>query len=78
MIRLRQAKEEDYKFLYELKRKTLKEYIAKTWSWDDEWQEMYFSKNFHPNLINIIVKIINIYFYRNLQHTLLNNYFHEQ
>ncbi|MFW9874424.1 MAG: GNAT family N-acetyltransferase [Candidatus Thorarchaeota archaeon] len=56
MIKLRQAIQKDYKYLYKLKKKTLKEYIAKTWGWDEGWQKDYFSKNFKPDQIKIIMK----------------------
>jgi ribosomal protein S18 acetylase RimI-like enzyme len=56
MVELRQAQQEDKKFLYELKKQALKEYIAKTWGWDEKWQEDYFAKNFNPKLLKIIMK----------------------
>ena len=56
MLELRQANSNDFNFLYKLKKKTLKEYISKTWGWDEEWQKQYFSKNFKPDLIKIILK----------------------
>ncbi len=54
ILKLRPANSDDYNFLYELKKKTLKNYISKTWGWDEEWQKDYFSKNFKPELIKII------------------------
>ena len=54
MIELRPANSEDFNFLYMLKKNTLKEYISKTWGWDEKWQKEYFSKNFKPKLIKII------------------------
>ncbi|MFX1456251.1 MAG: GNAT family N-acetyltransferase [Promethearchaeota archaeon] len=56
MIELRQANSDDFNFLYKLKKKTLKEYISKTWGWDEEWQQNYFSQNFNPEVLKIIVK----------------------
>ena len=56
MIELIQAKFEDFEFLYRLKKTTLKEYISKTWGWNEKWQEEYFSKNFNPDLLKIIMK----------------------
>ena len=56
MVELRQAKQEDKKFLYELKKQALKDYVAKTWGWDEKWQEDYFTKNFNPKLLKIIMK----------------------
>jgi len=54
MIELRPANSDDFNFLYQLKKKTLKEYISKTWGWDEEWQKAYFMKNFKPEKIQII------------------------
>ncbi|MHA2392358.1 MAG: GNAT family N-acetyltransferase [Promethearchaeota archaeon] len=54
MIELHQALQKDYDFLYELKKKTLKEYVSKTWGWDEKWQRDYHSQNFKPELVKII------------------------
>ena len=54
MIKLHQASQKDYNYLYKLKKNTLKEYIAKTWGWDEKWQKEYFSQNFKPELLKII------------------------
>ena len=54
ILNLRPANSNDYNFLYKLKKKTLKNYISKTWGWDEGWQKAYFSKNFKPELIKII------------------------
>jgi ribosomal protein S18 acetylase RimI-like enzyme len=56
MIELRSANSDDFNFLYQLKKKALKEYISNTWGWDEEWQKKYFIQNFKPNKIQIIVK----------------------
>ena len=56
MVELRQAIQKDRNFLYKLKKKTLKEYIQKTWGWDEEWQKDYHIQNFKPELIKIITK----------------------
>lgn len=57
ILKLRPANSVDYNFLYELKKKTLKNCISKTWGWDEEWQKDYFSKNFKPELIKIITTL---------------------
>ncbi len=54
MIELRPANSDDFNFLYMLKKKTLKEYISKTWDWDEKWQKEYFFQNFKPELLKII------------------------
>ena len=56
MIKFRQVQRNDYDFLYKLKKATLKEYIAQTWGWDEEWQREYHSQNFNPKLLKIIIK----------------------
>lgn len=45
-ISLRDAREEDFKFLYNLHRENLKEYIDQTWGWDENWQFNYFRERF--------------------------------
>jgi len=54
MIERRLANSDDFNFLYQLKKKALKEYISKTWGWDEEWQKKYFIQNFKPDKIQII------------------------
>ena len=56
MLELRQANSDDYNFLYNLKKETLKKYISKTWGWDEKWQKEYFSKNFKSEILKIIIK----------------------
>ena len=56
MLELCKANSDDFNFLYTLKKKALKEYISKTWGWDEKWQKAYFSKNFKPDLLKIILK----------------------
>ncbi|MFX1451542.1 MAG: GNAT family N-acetyltransferase [Promethearchaeota archaeon] len=56
MIELRQANSKDFKFLYKVKKKTLKESISKTWGWDEGWQKDYFARKFQPELNKIIIK----------------------
>ncbi len=45
-ISLRDATDQDFDFLYELHRRTLKDYIDQTWGWDEDWQESHFGNNF--------------------------------
>ncbi|MFX1277990.1 MAG: GNAT family N-acetyltransferase [Promethearchaeota archaeon] len=56
MIQLRQATETDYDFCYLLKKATLREYITKTWGWDEEWQKDYHFKHFKPVQLKIVTK----------------------
>ncbi|KKN01605.1 hypothetical protein LCGC14_1126110 [marine sediment metagenome] len=59
MMQLRQGQKSDFNFLYKLKKATLKEYIAKTWGWDEKWQKDYFSQNFKPKSIKIVRQLKN-------------------
>ena len=52
---LRTASEDDFKFLYNLKVACLKEYVAVTYGWDDEYQLQLFTKRFDPSEIQVIV-----------------------
>ncbi|MEL7834668.1 GNAT family N-acetyltransferase [Fodinibius sp. Rm-B-1B1-1] len=54
-ITLRQAKEEDYEFLWNLHKTTMKSYVDETWGWDEEFQEKYFSNRFEANNIQLII-----------------------
>lgn len=53
-IRYRPALEDDVDFLYALHVATMKEYVDKTWGWDDAVQESIFRKNYDPAGIEII------------------------
>jgi ribosomal protein S18 acetylase RimI-like enzyme len=54
-IALRPATPRDADFLFELKRKTLREYITLTWGeWDESWQRAYFDAHFDPSKIQMI------------------------
>jgi ribosomal protein S18 acetylase RimI-like enzyme len=54
-IRLRQATEDDLDFLWTLHRSTMREYVAQTWSWEDEFQERHFRGKFEPERIQIVL-----------------------
>jgi ribosomal protein S18 acetylase RimI-like enzyme len=45
-ITLRAANPQDYEFLYNLHRETLKEHIDQTWGWDEAWQQAHFQEKF--------------------------------
>lgn len=55
IIELRNATCKDFDFLYTLHRATLKEYIEKTWGWDEAFQKEYFLQHFNPHIQQIIV-----------------------
>ena len=56
MIILREVNQEDFEFLFYLKKKSLQKYIQQTGGWDKQWQRDYFSKNFNPEELKIIVQ----------------------
>ena len=53
-IDFRSAKAQDYEFLYSLHVATMKEYVDKTWGWDDFAQKRFFKKGFEPDKLQII------------------------
>jgi ribosomal protein S18 acetylase RimI-like enzyme len=53
-IRFRPATESDIDYLYALHAATMKEYVDKTWGWDDAFQESVFRKNYVPAEIRVI------------------------
>ena len=53
-IGFRRATERDLDFLYALHVATMKEYVAKTWGWDDAQQEAAYRRNHDPAEIQII------------------------
>lgn len=53
---LRAVSEADYRWLWDLKRLTMRPYVEQTWGgWDDIAQERFFRHNFTPATIQIIV-----------------------
>lgn len=51
----RPATADDYAFLYALHVAAMKEYVARTWGWDDAWQEQFFAEHFDPAAVSMIV-----------------------
>ncbi|MFX1515764.1 MAG: GNAT family N-acetyltransferase [Promethearchaeota archaeon] len=54
MIQFRPATLDDSEFLYNLKKRTLKEYITQIWGWDEKDQHNYHKENFNPEKFSII------------------------
>ena len=48
MLTKRPATLHDYDFLYALHRAAMKESVARTWGWDEAWQQNYFREKFDP------------------------------
>lgn len=45
---------QDYDFLYQLHIATMKNYVDKTWGWNDDFQQKMFKENFEPDKLKII------------------------
>ena len=50
----RPATGNDIDFLYALHVATMREYVDKTWGWDDAFQESVFRKNYEPEMVKIL------------------------
>jgi len=53
-ISFRPTRDSDVDFLYALHVATMKEYVEKTWGWNDAFQESLFRKNYAPGESQII------------------------
>lgn len=53
-IGFRPAAESDIGFLYALHVATMKEYVDRTWGWEDAFQESVFRRNYVPSEVEII------------------------
>jgi ribosomal protein S18 acetylase RimI-like enzyme len=53
-IGYRPAMESDIDFLFALHIATMKEYVDKTWGWEDDFQESLFRRNYVPSGIQIV------------------------
>jgi ribosomal protein S18 acetylase RimI-like enzyme len=54
-IELRQATWEDYDFLYDLLKTTMRQHVERIWIWDERWQQERFESTFDPAENRIIV-----------------------
>jgi ribosomal protein S18 acetylase RimI-like enzyme len=52
---LRPASADDYAFLYRLHAATIREAVAATWGWDEDYQRQRFRENFDPACQQIVV-----------------------
>jgi GNAT superfamily N-acetyltransferase len=53
-IGARPASEQDLDFLFAMHVATMKEYVDKTWGWDEAFQETVFRKNYVPANVQIL------------------------
>lgn len=51
----RQAKPEDYEFLYNLHVLAMREYVELLWGWEESWQRDYYTRKFDPLTRKIII-----------------------
>src|SRR5438874_788153 len=59
--KLRPATTQDYAFLYELHKTTMKPCVEQVWGWNEEFQQAYFQDNFGlDNLLIIVVSRENV------------------
>ncbi|MBA2736054.1 MAG: GNAT family N-acetyltransferase [Pyrinomonadaceae bacterium] len=54
-IDFRQITNNDLEFLWKLHNLALKDYVAQTWDWDEDWQRLDFTEKFNPADGKIIV-----------------------
>ena len=55
-IGLRPGEREDRQYLWRLHRETMRDYVDKTWGWDETFQRGMFDENFDPSSLLIIEK----------------------
>lgn len=53
-IQLRPAHPEDVDVLFDLHKATMKEYVERLWSWDEDWQKQRLLEDFDPALTQIV------------------------
>lgn len=51
---LRPASEGDYEFFYQLKKDAIGDYVRATWGWDEEQQQDFHFREWHPESLDII------------------------
>jgi ribosomal protein S18 acetylase RimI-like enzyme len=54
LLRLRPATPDDREFLWTLHCQTMRDYVDRTWGWDERWQRQRFDGNFDPALLQIV------------------------
>lgn len=54
-VTFRKATVEDFEFLWNLHKATMKSYVDETWGWDEKFQREYFSNRFEPANIELII-----------------------
>jgi GNAT superfamily N-acetyltransferase len=54
-VHLRQATPDDFEFLYQVHREAMRDYVERTWGWNEECQQQYFREHFDPDEYQIVV-----------------------
>lgn len=54
MLELRPANEADFDFLWDVHVQTMKDYISRTWGWNEDAQKKRFRERFDPPLLQVI------------------------
>ncbi len=67
-IDFRQITNNDLEFLWKLHNLALKDYVAQTWDWDEDWQRLDFTEKFNPADGKIIVVVgVDAGFWRTIE-----------
>jgi len=67
-IGFRQITNNDLEFLWKLHNLALKDYVAQTWDWDEDWQRLDFTEKFNPADGKIIVVVgVDAGFWRTIE-----------
>ena len=67
-IKFRQITTDDLEFLWRLHNSALKDYVARTWGWDEDWQRLDFIEKFKPaEGVIIVVDDTNAGFWRTIE-----------
>ncbi len=53
-LTIRQATENDYELVYEIKKRALGKYVDQTWGWDEEEQREYHKNDFNASEVEIL------------------------
>jgi len=55
VYRLRPSTQDDYEFIYQVKKTALGPYVAATWGWDETFQRAYHAQGFDPAEYRVIL-----------------------
>lgn len=55
-LSFRPARQDDYRYLWQLHKATMKTYVDKTWGWDEDFQRSFFDKEFKDRRLQLILR----------------------